>query len=234
VRLIPVLDLRAGRVVRGAAGRRAEYRPLESPLGPAADPAAVADALVQRAGAAELYVADLDAVAGAPPALSVYGSLRRPGRTLWVDAGLRHAEDAAPLAGAGVDGIVAGLETLRGPRALAHLLRRHGPERVVFSLDLADGRPLVGGAGWCGADALLIAAEAIGMGVRRLIVLDLRRVGGGEGTGTEDLCRLLTPLPGLEVIAGGGVRDAADVRRLADLGVAGVLVSSALHEGRLP
>src|SRR5207302_1103587 len=104
VRLIPVLDLMAGRAVRAVAGRRSEYRPLDT-----ADPAAVADALTHRAGAAELYVADLDAIAGAPPALSVYAALRRPGRALWVDAGLRDAADADALTDAGVEGIIAGL-----------------------------------------------------------------------------------------------------------------------------
>jgi phosphoribosylformimino-5-aminoimidazole carboxamide ribotide isomerase len=65
-------------------------------------------------------------------------------------------------------------------------------------------------------------------------VLDLARVGEGGGTGTEELCaRLASAHPEVELIAGGGVRGIADVRRLGEAGVAAVLVASALHEGRL-
>ena len=70
--------------------------------------------------------------------------------------------------------------------------------------------------------------------MRRLLVLDLQRVGVGSGIGTEDLCsHLISRYSDLELITGGGVRDAADLRRLKDLGIAGVLVASALHDGRL-
>ena len=72
------------------------------------------------------------------------------------------------------------------------------------------------------------------LGVRRMIVLDLARVGIGEGTGTEKLCARLTAAhPSLEVIAGGGVRGPEDLRRLTGCGVRTALVASALHDGRL-
>ena len=67
-----------------------------------------------------------------------------------------------------------------------------------------------------------------------MIVLDLARVGVGSGTGTEELCRqLAATYRDVEVIAGGGVRDAADLRRLKEWGVRAALVASALHDGRL-
>jgi phosphoribosylformimino-5-aminoimidazole carboxamide ribotide isomerase len=79
-----------------------------------------------------------------------------------------------------------------------------------------------------------IANEAVKAGVRRLIVLDLAQVGVGEGVGTESLCRRLHERhPQLEIVAGGGVRDMADLRSLAAAGCSGALVASALHDGRL-
>ena len=75
---------------------------------------------------------------------------------------------------------------------------------------------------------------AIAVGVTRLIVLDLARVGGGAGTGTDDLCReIASTYPHVDVIAGGGIAGPADLRRLAAAGVRGALVASALHDGRL-
>src|SRR5262249_28191722 len=153
---------------------------------------------------------------------------------LWVDAGLHRPEDARQLTESGVEGLVAGLETLSGPESLRTLCQTYGSDRVIFSLDLRGGRPLTGNSAWQGTDARAIAEEAIACGVCRLIVLDLERVGVGEGTGTEAFCTLLVEsYPGLDIIAGGGVRDVADLRRLKMCGVRAVLVASALHDGRL-
>src|SRR5262245_32896730 len=123
MRVIPVLDLKDGQVVRGIAGRRHEYRPVVSRLTPSSQPADVARAFRDHLGLTELYLADLDAIAGAPPALPAYAAVRALGLRLWVDAGVRDLADAEPLAAAGIEGIVAGLETLRGPAALEGLCR---------------------------------------------------------------------------------------------------------------
>jgi phosphoribosylformimino-5-aminoimidazole carboxamide ribotide isomerase len=232
VRLIPVLDVMNGAAVRAVAGRRSEYRPLVSRLVASAEPGAVARALVDTVRPAELYLADLDAIGGAAPNVALYASLGTLGVARWIDAGLRDADDAGPLLDAGVEGVVAGLETLRGTEALAALVRYSGPERVVFSLDLRDGVPL-GGGSWP-ADADAVADIAVAAGVRRAIALDLARVGGGGGTGTEGLCRRLAARhPGVEWVAGGGVAGPDDLQRLADAGASAVLVASALHDGWL-
>jgi len=45
------------------------------------------------------------------------------------------------------------------------------------------------------------------------------------------ITELHAAFPGLELLAGGGVRDAGDLRALADAGAAGALVATALHRG---
>ncbi len=225
MRVVVVLDLMGGIVVHGVGGRRSEYRPITSKLTPSCEPIAVAEAFRDQLGLSELYVADLDAIMGRPPSLELFRELSARGFALWVDAGLRRADQAAALFDAGVSRVVAGLETLAGPDELAGLNRR-----CVFSLDLKAGRPL---ADW-GADPWDIARLAIDRGVRSLLVLDLARVGEGTGTGTEELCRrLTTTFPHVEVSAGGGVRGVDDLRRLRECGVSAALVASALHDGRL-
>src|SRR6266542_6361151 len=102
MRVLPVLDLKAGVVVRGVGGRRHEYRPVVSRLTTSSDPLAVARAFRQHFGLSELYLADLDALAGVAPALPTYAILRADGFRLWVDAGVRGPERAAVLASAEV------------------------------------------------------------------------------------------------------------------------------------
>jgi phosphoribosylformimino-5-aminoimidazole carboxamide ribotide isomerase len=233
MRVVPVLDLMKGSVVRGVGGRRQEYRPIISRLTGSSEPVEVARAFRDRFGLRELYVADLDAIGGGEPEWHAYGGIRALGCRLWVDRGIREVEAARALAAAGIEGIVVGLETVAGPGVVAGLCREYG-ERVVFSLDMKEGMPLGDLAPWERPDAWSIARQAITAGVRRIIVLDLARVGREGGPGTEDLCRrLVEAFPEVEVVAGGGVRDLADLQRLRQIGVSGVLVASALHDGRV-
>jgi phosphoribosylformimino-5-aminoimidazole carboxamide ribotide isomerase len=231
MRILPVIDLKGGLVVRGIAGRRAEYRPVVSRLTDSAEPLRVAAAFRRHFQWSELYLADLDAIAGAAPAVAVYDALRAAGFHLWVDAGLKDASDAAALSRA-VDGVVAGLETLAGPAALGAMCRALGSERVVFSLDLKAGQPLGDLGRWRRPEPLALAEEAIEQGIRHLLVLDLARVGLAGGVGSEAVCAELSRrYPLVSVWTGGGIRDAADLRRLAASGVSTILVASALHDG---
>jgi phosphoribosylformimino-5-aminoimidazole carboxamide ribotide isomerase len=232
MRLLPVLDLMGGQVVRGVAGRRREYRPIVSRLCASSTPLDVARAFRIHFGLYDLYLADLDAIDDGDPAFPTYTDLKHDGFRLWIDAGVTETTRVRWLADAGVERIIIGLETA-GPAVLAEACREFG-DRIVFSLDLKRGAPLGDLAAWGTSDEERIVEKAVALGVRRLIVLDLAKVGVANGTGTEDLCARLTAAhPGLEVIAGGGVRGPEDLRRLRDCGVGTVLVASALHDGRL-
>ena len=256
MRIVPVLDVMADQVVRGIAGERHRYRPWRSPLASSSDPLPVARAFRDRFDLSEIYVADLDAILGGSPNLPLLHALKEDGFRLWVDAGIRTAVDAEPLRQGDVARIVAGLETLAGPEHLAAIVS----DDVVFSLDLKAGEPLAG-TDWLERSAGLIPAEqrqairsylsggdkprrsstaidiarlAVGVGVTKMIVLDLSRVGVDSGPGTDELiANLRCEFPRLEVTAGGGVRGRRDLDHLAQLGADAVLVASALHEGRL-
>jgi phosphoribosylformimino-5-aminoimidazole carboxamide ribotide isomerase len=250
LRVIPVIDLMRGQVVRGVGGRRDEYRPIQSLLAADARPATVARAL-RSAGFRETYLADLDAISkgvgshfrrlekDSRPLFSMYEELMRCGLELWIDAGLSSVEAARAMARFTADNrriaaIVAGLESLDDPDLLAEMCAAVGPDRLIFSLDLKSGVPLTNAPAWKGLHAEQIAIIALRAGVRRMIVLDLARVGMDGGVGTEPLCRSLRCRnPQLQIIAGGGVRSLADLRSLQRAGCDAVLVASALHDGRL-
>jgi phosphoribosylformimino-5-aminoimidazole carboxamide ribotide isomerase len=128
--------------------------------------------------------------------------------------------------------VVVGLETLASFGELRGIIRAVGQRAVVFSLDLRDGRPVTRpGSSFAQDSALTLAQAAAAAGVRSIIVLDLGRVGRSAGPGIATLQCIREALPETELLAGGGVRDAADLAELARVGVAGVLVGTALHEG---
>src|SRR6476620_4310738 len=61
-RIIPVIDVIAGRVVRAVGGRRDEYRPIQSRLTQSTDQVEVARTLIELTQAKEIYIADLDSI----------------------------------------------------------------------------------------------------------------------------------------------------------------------------
>jgi phosphoribosylformimino-5-aminoimidazole carboxamide ribotide isomerase len=226
----------SGQIVRGVAGRREEYRPNVSKLADSTEPLAIARAIQAQFGCAEFYLADLDAIQGRTPDLETIQQLQAAGLRLWVDAGIRTHRDRTlkMLIVANVARIVVGLESIEGPAELPQIIARVGPERVVFSLDLKAGQPLGNLERWQSNDPFAIAQRAVSAGVRRMIVLDLARVGVSGGVGTEDLCvRLKRACPEVRLLAGGGVRGIDDIRKLRSTGIDNVLVASALHDGRI-
>ncbi|MGL4463228.1 MAG: HisA/HisF-related TIM barrel protein [Planctomycetia bacterium] len=233
MRVIPVLDLMHGVVVRGQAGLRHQYRPVASNYFDCAEPEAVADALVRRYGFDEFYVADLDGILKHQPNWACFQRLADRGWSLAVDAGVRSTPDGKRLLAHGAKAVVAGLETVPDPETLADLVQHLGEHRVIFSLDLKNGRPMGGSAFW-GDDPIELLRTAYACGVERFLILDLARVGMGGGVGTESLVAEAAALhDDVEVLCGGGVRCADDLRRLADLGADGVLVATSLHNGAL-
>uniref|UniRef100_A0A7C4LRH4 HisA/hisF family protein n=1 Tax=Schlesneria paludicola TaxID=360056 RepID=A0A7C4LRH4_9PLAN len=233
MQLVPVLDIRRGIVVRGVGGRREEYRPLVSCLTDRVDPVSVAEALREKLGCRTLYLADLDAILDRQPHGDLYSELAQRGFELWVDAGIRGPHDLPALEATGVETIIVGLETCAGPGTLKEFLRQLSAARLMFSLDLHQGRPLTNGE-WPPWSPCEIAASALAAGFRRLLVLDLADVGCNTGGRTDGLLReLRAAAPEAFLAAGGGVRDQDDLARLAALHVDAVLAASALHDGRL-
>jgi phosphoribosylformimino-5-aminoimidazole carboxamide ribotide isomerase len=235
--VIPVLDVRNDLAVHAVAGDRAHYRPLQSVLHSSPDPIGLARACRDQLGVAEIYLADLDAIEHGTPNPRLFHELEELGLQLWIDAGLRDEIQLAPLVELDAATIVVGLETVRGARAVRAIADRAGPDRVVASIDLFEGQPrLAAGADWRENDPEALCSEIIGLGVRRLLLLDLARVGTSRGTGTQALLTHLAARHAaldLQLSIGGGIAGMNDVRSARQAGAAAVLVGSALHDGRI-
>jgi phosphoribosylformimino-5-aminoimidazole carboxamide ribotide isomerase len=219
--VVPVLDLRGGVVVRARAGERERYAPIVTPLSPGAAPADVARGLLSAWPARRLYVADLDAIVdGTPPDLAAMRAIAAacPGVELWVDAGFSTQAGVDAFLAAGLGRPVLGSES----QADETLVRRLAG-RAVLSLDSRDGLPL--GPASLHEDASTWPPE--------VIVMTLARVGSGAGPDLAGLRALKARAPDIAFYAAGGLRGPEDLPALAAAGAAGVLVASAIHDGRL-
>ncbi len=235
--ILPVLDVRQGRVVHATGGDRRRYPALSRRFPFPDDPVELAGRLRERWGERPLYVADLDALAGDPPDLALVESLARDGHRLRVDAAVRRPDRARALLRVGARQVVVGLETLEGWEDLERVAEAAGRDRTVFSLDVDASGPHA--PAWRPADdppstAEAAAEEAAARGTGTVQLLDLERVGSERGPALERLRAVRSAAPGVELAVGGGIRGAADVRALAAEGCDECLVATALYGGRLP
>jgi uncharacterized protein related to proFAR isomerase len=222
--IVPVLDLKGGQVVHARAGERARYQPIRTPLAAGSAPAAVLDGLLSLAPFRRVYIADLDAIEGQGDHRAVVAELARryPDVDFWLDGGFAGAAAAVAARGERVAPVL-GSESLPDAAALSDAVSRLGRGNCVLSLDYR-GERFVGPAA--------IEASAA-LWPDHIIAMTLSRVGSGAGPDIARLAALRQSAAGRQLYAAGGVRDASDIERLTAMGVAGALVASALHDGRL-
>jgi len=235
VRVIGVIDLKAGRAVHARGGKRDAYEPVRSPLltpEQVGDAAALACAYRDLLGLAEIYVADLDAIGDPAAVHHDLGRVLAAGLPVMVDAGVATVRAAERVLECGAARAIVGLETLSSFDDLARIVRTVGGQRVVFSLDVRDGRPVtLPGASVEGGTPVEMADRAIQAGAGTVLLVDLGRVGRAVGADLDLVGELRSSHPTSELVVGGGVRNTADLERLDAMGCDGVLLGTALHGG---
>ena len=193
------------------------------------------------AGIDWLHVVDLDAArTGDPAALAVIEAICAavPDVRVQAGGGVRDAESAGALLGAGVARVVLGTAAIETPQLVGDLATMH-PGAVAVGLDAReDGELAV--RGWVeggGVQVTEAARRFADVGVCALVVTSIGRDGMLTGPDIEMLGRVLaaTDLP---VIASGGVGTIDDIAQLRDLAadgrrLAGAIVGRALYEGRV-
>jgi phosphoribosylformimino-5-aminoimidazole carboxamide ribotide isomerase len=227
-RIVFVLDIYNGTVMHARGGDRRNYRPvnLSSEVCETADPAGVVQSLAPQ----EVYIADLNLLQGEPLPDANMQAVREISRSVPVmlDAGIRELSDAGIWADLPCS-LVLGTETssLETISAISEAY----PGRVSVSIDIKGGRVL--SASDTPTEPLEVADILGSLKLRDIICLDLDGVGTGRGADTELLRNMNSRFP-QGILAGGGVKDMADLRLLAGAGLAGALVATAVHNGNIP
>jgi phosphoribosylformimino-5-aminoimidazole carboxamide ribotide isomerase len=235
MRIVGVIDIRGGRAVHARRGDRARYEPIDVAVGEGVggDVVALARVYVERLGVRELYVADLDAIEAGSGLVNrgSIGGVVALGAAVWLDAGVSSVAESRAVCELGVRNVVVGLETLTGLDALADVCAAVGGQRVVFSLDLRDGVPVVLPNALPVADVVTVAGLASRCGVGSIVLLDLARVGSERGVDLELLSRVRRAAPNVALFVGGGIRGQRDVDAVAMAGANGALTATALLNG---
>lgn len=225
------IDLRGGRVVRLEQG---DY---ERETVFADDPVLIARGFVAR-GSRWLHVVDLEgARAGSPAQGAIIASIAAEvgdGASVEASGGLRTAESVAEALAAGVTRVALGTAAIVDPVMLETVLTTHGPARVAVAVDVRDGLAL--GQGWQpgspGIPPAVLIQSLAEMGVTTFEVTAVERDGLLSGPDLSLLERLVTLGHGA-IIASGGIRSAADVTAVRELGCAGAIIGRAFYDGSL-
>jgi phosphoribosylformimino-5-aminoimidazole carboxamide ribotide isomerase len=223
--VFPAIDLKDGRCVRLRQGDFERSKDYD------ADPVERAREW-ERRGARALHVVDLDgAREGRPAQLGLVGEIARSvGVPVQAGGGIRTLGDLRSVRRAGARRVVIGTAAVedRGLRRLA--VEELGADLVV-AVDARDG--IVATHGWrssSGVGLLELAEELAADGVATALYTDVARDGMGLGGALEETAAVARIIP---TIASGGVRGAHDVVALSKIdGVVGVVVGTALYEGR--
>ena len=232
-KVLPVIDLKRGQVVHGVAGKRDTYQPIVSQIVDSPHPGKVARAMCDSTGAREVYVADLDAIAGGAPDWNSYATIQNSGCELWLDAGTGDPESICRVVEKVDCRVIVALESLPSLRSLEKMVAGFSDRKLVFSLDLKDGLPMTRDPAASKLSAETVATFAIDAGITSMIVLDIAAVGSGT-VSTVDLCRKIKARHlDMELTSGGGVRGIEDVERFVEAGCDRVLVATAIHDGSI-
>ncbi len=231
-RVIPCLDVRGGRVVKGV-----RFQGLLD----AGDPADLAERYEQE-GADELALLDISATPeGRATALETVAKVRqRLSIPLCVGGGVRSPDDAARLLDAGADKVAINSAAVSNPALIAACADRLGTQCVVIAIDAA--RKEIGMASWevvvrsgaerTGIDAVEWAERSEGRGAGEVLLTSWDRDGTKIGFDIE-LIRAVTPRVRVPVIASGGASRVEDFRDAIRAGAEAVLAASVFHYGEL-
>lgn len=231
-RVIPCLDVSAGRVVKGV-----KFENLRD----AGDPVELAK-LYYEQGADELTFLDVSATVDNRSTMYevVTATAEQIFIPLTVGGGVRSVEDVARLQGSGADKVGVNSAAILRPELISEIADRYGNQVLVLSLDIKrSGRTesgfvvtTHGGRTETELDALQWARRAIELGAGELLVNSIDADGTKEGFDLE-LISAIRALSSVPVIASGGAGAAEHFAPAVKAGADAVLAASVFHSRQL-
>jgi cyclase len=232
VRVIPCLDVDAGRVVKGV-----NFRDLRD----AGDPVEMAS-VYDAEGADELVFLDITASSG--DRQTMYDVVRRTAEQVFipltVGGGVRSVDDVDRLLRAGADKIGVNTAAVARPELVGDIADRFGSQVLVLSVDArrADGTDsgfevtTHGGRQGTGIDAVAWAARSAELGAGEILLnsMDADGTRGGYDLAMIEAVRAVVTVP---VVASGGAGALDDFAPAVEAGADAVLAASVFHFGQL-
>lgn len=221
MKIIPVIDIKNGQVVRAVKGERSAYRPVKSKLCTSSNPVDVVSAFIKIISAETIYIADLDSLENNGNNYATINHLIKkfPDQTFWVDAGfhsqkqINHWKRIPRLIP------VIGTESHSDLISITPLL----DDKIILSLDFKNNQLLGPG------ELLKFSA----LWPEKVIIMMLDVLGSDTGPDLLLIDQIQKLKPQTHFFAAGGIRNDTDIEKLITKQITGVLIASALHDQQL-
>jgi imidazole glycerol-phosphate synthase subunit HisF len=228
-RIIPCLDVDAGRVVKGT-----NFIDIRD----AGDPVELA-ARYDQEGADEIVF--LDITATHQKRETIVELARKAADAVFVPftigGGIRAVADAQAVLDAGADKVAVNSAAVERPGLIGELAEVFGAQCVVLAI---DAKARVGGGGWevfvaggrtpTGRDVVEWAREGVERGAGEILLTSMDRDGTNDGYDLE-LTRAVSEAVGVPVIASGGAGELDHLVDALEVGASAVLCASIFHYG---
>ena len=229
IEIIPAIDIIEGKCVRLSQGdynQKTIYN--ENPLEVAK--------MFESAGIKRLHLVDLDG-AKAKHIVNYKVLENIASKTdLIIDfgGGLKSDKDLEIAFNSGATMITGGSIAVKEKEAFLSWLEKYGSEKIILGADAKEGKIAV--SGWLEATELAVIDFISGFqkeGIRKVISTDIGRDGMLSGPAFDLYADIMETLPGIEIIASGGIASMDDILKLDEMGVPGVITGKAIYENRI-
>lgn len=229
MQIIPAIDLIGGKCVRLSQGDYSSKKEYHD------DPLEMAKRF-EGAGISRLHLVDLD---GAKAKKIINGDVLKKisqGTSLQVDfgGGIQADEEIEKAFEFGAKQVTGGSVAIKNPSLFDGWIGKYGSEKIILGADAKNKKIAVGG--WeetTTVDLIPFIKEYVAKGISYVICTDVAKDGLLQGPSTELYQEILQEIPGLNLIASGGVSSVKDLEELEKIGVYGTIVGKAYYEGRV-
>ena len=229
MQIIPAIDIINGKCVRltqGDYGQKKEYH--DSPLEMAKR--------FEGAGIKRLHLVDLDgAKAKTIVNREVLQTITQE-TSLQVDfgGGVQSDEDIDLAFELGARQVTGGSVAIKNPVLFDSWVKRFGGQKIILGADAKDRKIAI--SGWeetTTVDLIDFIKDHYANGIQYVICTDVAKDGLLQGPSIELYVDILKEVPGINLIASGGVAKIKDLEELQKIGVFGAIVCKAYYEGRI-
>jgi len=231
--IIPAIDLIKGQTVRLFKGDYRQITYYDQ------TPEELVD-LYSKNGAACIHIVDLQGARDVSQRqLSLIAELSTSTHVpIQTGGGVRSEKDIIELLEAGADRVVIGSLAIKEPHLVSTWIKKIGPERIVLALDVAlgdQGQKWLPTQAWQeGGQVLLedVLDQFLDVNVQHVLCTDISRDGTLQGSNYQLYKELQEKFPQLTWQASGGIGGLKDISRVAETGVAGMIIGKALLDGK--
>ncbi len=229
IEIVPAIDMIEGKCVRLSKGEYDTKKVYnENPLEVAK--------MFEDSGIRRLHLVDLD---GAKAGEIVnHKTLEKiaTGTNLVIDfgGGLKKTKDLEIAFECGAQMVTGGSLAVKNPEDFCLCLDKNASENIILAADAKDCKIAV--TGWTEStdqELVTFIGHYMQRGVRKAICTDISRDGMLSGPAVELYKKMMSALPGLELVASGGVSNIKDVEALDYAGLPSVIIGKAIYENRI-